>query len=165
MKNITLIVAVAQNYAIGLKNQLLCHLPGDLKRFKNITLGHTVVMGKSTYDSLPVKPLAGRRNIVMSRRKDLHLEGCIVAHSVQEVIDLLVEEEENFIIGGAQVYKEFLPYADKLLLTIIHKDFEADTFFPVIDFKQWLEIEREDIVDQGSLGFDFSYITYSRLKS
>ena len=165
MKNITIIVAIAQNYAIGLKNQLLCHLPGDLKRFKEITLGHTVVMGKSTYDSLPFKPLPGRRYIVLSRKKDLQLEGCIIAHSVQDVVDLLDGVEESFIIGGAQIYREFLPLAQKLMLTIIHKDFEGDTFFPEIDFNQWYEIDRNDITDPGNLGFDFSYVTYQRLTS
>lgn len=164
MKTITLIVAIAQNYAIGCENQLLWHLPGDLKRFKRITLGHTVVMGMSTYESLPIKPLSGRRNIVLSRRKNIQLPDCLIAHSIQDAINLMEEGQESFIIGGAQVYKEFLPIADKLLLTIIHKDFEGDTYFPEIDFSQWIESDREDIIDQGNLGFDFSYITYTRVR-
>lgn len=160
---ISFIVAIAQNSAIGCENKLLWHIPGDLKRFKALTMGHTVVMGMSTYESLPLKPLAGRRNIVMTRKTGLELPGCEIAHSLEEALNMLNPQEENFIIGGAQIYEAFLPYADKLMLTIVHKDFVADTFFPEIDFSLWKEIEREDVVDTCNLGFDYSYITYIRV--
>jgi len=161
-KEISIVVAIAQNNAIGCENRLLWHIPGDLKRFKSITMGHTIVMGMSTYESLPVKPLSGRRNIVMTRKKDITLPGCEIAHSLGEAVEMLDTDKENFIIGGAQVYEQFLPITDKLILTIVHRDFQADTFFPEIDFSQWQEIEREDVVDNCNLGFDYSYITYTR---
>lgn len=157
---ISFIVAIAQNNAIGCENRLLWHIPSDLKRFKSITIGHTVVMGMSTYESLPFKPLKDRRNIVLTRKAEIQLPGCEIAHSVDEALNMLKPDEENFIIGGAQIYEAFLPYADKLILTIVHKDFKADTFFPEIAFNEWTETEREDIVDSCNLGFDYSYITY-----
>lgn len=160
MKTISLIVAIAENNAIGFENRLLWHIPHDLKRFKSITIGSTVIMGMSTYQSLPVKPLQGRKNIVMTRNPQVELPGCLIAHSIDEAIDLMDDCKENFIIGGAQIYKEFLPLADKLILTIIHKDFEGDVFFPEIDFSKWKEIEREDVTNTPNLGFDYSYITY-----
>ncbi len=162
MKSISFIVAIAQNNAIGCENKLLWHIPDDLKRFKRLTMGNTIVMGRSTYESLPFKPLPGRRNIVMTRNTTMEFPGCIVAHSLDEAIELLDEVKENFIIGGAQIYEAFLPYATKLILTIVHRDFTADTFFPEIDLSQWIETEREDILDDGTLGFDYSYITYIR---
>lgn len=155
-------MAIAQNNAIGCENKLLWHIPGDLKRFKEITMGHTIVMGMSTYHSLPVKPLPGRRNIVMTRKQDIELPGCEIANSLEMALDMLDQDKENFIIGGAQIYEAFMPYVDKMIITIVHRDFEADTFFPEIDFSEWEEIEREDIVDSYGLGFDYSNITYIR---
>lgn len=163
MKPISIVVAIAQNNAIGCENKLLWHIPDDLKRFKRITLGHTIVMGMMTYQSLPFKPLPGRKNIVMTRQQPVELPGCLVAHSVEEALDLLDNEQENFVIGGAQIYDAFLPFTNKLILTIVHKDFQADTFFPEIDFSLWKETAREDILDTGTLGFDYSYITYERI--
>ncbi len=160
-KEISFIVAIAQNNAIGCENKLLWHIPNDLKRFKKLTMGHTILMGMNTWESLPYKPLAGRRNIVMTHRQ-LEIPGVEIAHSLNEALQMLDDDKENFIIGGAQVYKAFLPYATKLILTIVHRDFEADTFFPEIDFSQWIETEREDVLDTGDLGFDYSYITFIR---
>ncbi len=156
------IVAIAQNRAIGCENKLLWHIPGDLKRFKKLTMGHTVIMGRSTYESLPVKPLSGRKNIVMTHNTTLDFPGCITTHSVEETLNMLEPDQEHFVIGGAQIYDAFMPYVDKLILTIVHKDFAADTFFPEIDFSQWTEVYREDIVDACELGFDYSYIDYVR---
>lgn len=161
--DISILVAIAQNNAIGCKNRLLWHLPDDLKRFKRLTTGHTIVMGMATYHSLPFKPLPDRKNVVMTRNQAAELPGCIVAHSVEDAMKHMDEDKENFIIGGAQIYKEFLPLSNKLILTVVHRDFDADTFFPEIDFSQWKEIEREDKVDSCNLGFDYSYITYERV--
>lgn len=158
-KQISFIVAIAQNSAIGCENKLLWHIPNDLKRFKKLTIGHTVVMGMNTWESLPFKPLPGRRNIIMTRR-EIEVPGAEIAHSLNEAMEMLDTDKENFIIGGAQIFESFLPYANKLILTIVHRDFKADTFFPEIDFTQWIETEREDILDNGELGFDYSYITY-----
>lgn len=158
-KQISFIVAIAQNSAIGCENKLLWHIPNDLKRFKKLTIGHTVVMGMNTWESLPFKPLPGRRNIIMTRR-EIEVPDAEIAHSLNEAMEMLDTDKENFIIGGAQIFESFLPYANKLILTIVHRDFKADTFFPEIDFTQWIETEREDILDNGELGFDYSYITY-----
>lgn len=158
--SISFIVAIAQNNAIGCENKLLWHIPNDLKRFKKLTLGHTVIMGRSTYDSLPLKPLPGRKNIVMTRDMQKEFHGCITTHSVEETIQMLEADKEHFVIGGAQIYEAFMPHVDKLILTIVHKDFVADTYFPIIDFSEWQEVYREDVVDTCNLGFDYSFIDY-----
>jgi len=164
MKNISIIVAIAQNNAIGKDNQLLWHIPQDLKRFKALTTGHTIVMGKRTFESLPLRPLPNRRSVVISDMPGDKIKGCEMAYSIEEAIEKMEEGRENFIIGGGMVYRQFMPIADKLYLTIVHKDFEADTFYDKIDYTQWKEIEREDVNAAESLGFDYSYITYERKK-
>ena len=143
MKSISIIVAIAQNHAIGKDNQLLWHIPADLKRFKKLTTGHTIVMGKRTFDSLPVRPLPNRRSIVITDIPGEEIEGCAMAYSIDEAIEKMDEDKENFIIGGGSVYRQFLPLADQLYLTIVTQDFEADTFLE-IDLKEWETIERED---------------------
>jgi dihydrofolate reductase len=164
MKTISIIVAIAQNNAIGKDNQLLWHIPQDLKRFKALTTGHTIVMGKRTFESLPVRPLPNRRSVVITDIKGEKIDGCEMAYSISEAIDLMEDGRENFVIGGGMVYKQFMPLAHKLYLTIVHKDFEADTFYPEIDFSEWNEIERQDFEAVENLGFDYSYITYERRK-
>jgi len=147
MKPISIIVAIAQNHAIGKDNQLLWHIPADLKRFKKLTTGHTIVMGKRTFYSLPIRPLPNRRSIVITDIAGEEIEGCTMAYSIAEAIEMMDEEKENFIIGGGSVYKQFLPLADQLYLTIVQKDFEADTFLE-IDLQDWETIEREDHPEQ-----------------
>ncbi len=164
MKKISIIVAIAQNNAIGKDNQLLWHIPQDLKRFKALTTGHTIVMGKRTFESLPVRPLPNRRSVVITDIKGEKIDGCEMAYSISEAIDLMEDGRENFVIGGGMVYKQFMPLAHKLYLTIVRKDFEADTFYPEIDFSEWNEIERQDFEAVENLGFDYSYITYERRK-
>lgn len=162
MKPISIIVAIAQNNAIGKDNQLLWHIPEDLKRFKALTTGHTIVMGKRTFESLPLRPLPNRRSVVITDIPGEQIQGCEMAYSIDDAISKMEEGRENFIIGGGMVYKQFMPLADKLYLTIVHKDFEADTFYSEIDYAQWKEIAREDVSANDSLGFDYSYITYER---
>ncbi len=163
MKPISIIVAIAQNNAIGKDNQLLWHIPEDLKRFKALTTGHTIVMGKRTFESLPVRPLPNRRSVVITDIPGETIPGCEMAYSIEEAVLKMEEGRENYIIGGGMVYKQFMPLAHKLYLTIVHKDFEADTFYTDIDYSQWQEIAREDISATDTLGFDYSYITYERL--
>jgi dihydrofolate reductase len=163
MKPISIIVAIAQNNAIGKDNQLLWHIPEDLKRFKVLTTGHTIVMGKRTFESLPIRPLPNRRSVVITDVPGEQIPGCEMAYSIEEAILKMEEGRENFIIGGGMVYKQFMPLAHKLYLTIVHKDFEADTFYTEIDYSQWKEIAREDIQAIENLGFDYSYITYERI--
>jgi len=144
---ISIIVAIAQNNAIGKDNQLLWHIPADLKRFKKLTTGHTIVMGKRTFESLPIRPLPNRRSIVITDIAGEEIEGCTMAYSINEAIEKMDAGEENFIIGGGSVYRQFLSMADKLYLTIVQKDFEADTFLE-IDQSGWEIIEREDHSDE-----------------
>ena len=139
---ISLIVAIAQNNAIGKDNDLLWHLSEDLKYFKKTTNERTVVMGRKTWESLPFKPLKNRRNIVVSSQKYYHIEGAELFDDVNKVLEALKEEkDEVFCIGGASLYKALLPKADKLYVTRVYKDFEADVFFPEIDEQKW-EIKR-----------------------
>jgi dihydrofolate reductase len=159
--NISIIVAIAENFAIGKDNQLLFHLPDDLKRFKKITTGHPVIMGRNTLLSLPRWPLKGRRNIVITDKKDDVFPGCEVVNSVEDAIQLVRKEDEAFVIGGGSVYRQFYPLAGKLYLTLVHRSFEADTWFPEIDFTAWKELSREDFKDDKN-GFSCSYINLLR---
>jgi dihydrofolate reductase len=151
---ISIIVAMGNNRAIGKDNQLLWHISNDLKRFKAITSGHTVVMGRLTFESLPNGPLPKRRNIVLSSNKR-QIDGCEMAHSIDEVIELTKSEDEIFIIGGGNVYRQFLPLAHRLYITRIDKAFDADTFFSEIDDNQW-ELKEKNLVD-NDLQNDFVY--------
>ena len=162
MKNISIIVAVAKNWAIGKNNQLLWHIPADLKRFKQITLGHQLIMGKLTYLSLPKRPLAKRTSIVITDIRDETFEGCITVYSIQQALDLCNDREETFIIGGGSVYRQFLPYANKLYLTVVHKDFEADTFFPEIDTNQWKLVEQSDHGPDETNEFSYSFLVFEK---
>ena len=156
-KNISIIVAIAKNFAIGKNNDLLFHLPSDLKRFKQITTGHTIIMGRNTLLSLPKWPLPNRRHIVITDQKDDHFTGCEMVFSVEEAVAKIKNEKEAFIIGGGSVYKQFFPLAYKLYLTVVHQDFDADVFFPEINFKEWMELHREDFYDEKNQ-FHYSYL-------
>ena len=148
LDNISIIVAIARNRAIGKDNKLLWHLSDDLKRFKKLTTGHTLIMGRNTFLSLPNGALPNRRHIVISDIAGESFDGCEMASSIKEAIELAGKEEECFVIGGGMVYRQFLPVAGKLYLTQVHESFEADTFFPEIDFSQWKALLSEE-VDAG----------------
>ncbi|WP_299286567.1 dihydrofolate reductase [uncultured Mucilaginibacter sp.] len=158
---ISLVVAVAANNAIGKNNKLLWHLPADLKHFKQITTGHTVFMGRKTYQSIG-KPLPNRRNIVISKIVK-EIAGCEVVPSMEEALLLADKNEEAMVIGGAEIYKLALPKANRIYLTKVHYEFEADTFFPEIDPNQWQETQREDFPADEKNPFPYSYITLNRL--
>lgn len=153
---------MTENNGIGKDNRLLCHIPGDLKRFKRITTGHTVIMGRNTFLSLPAGPLINRRNIVITDNKKDRFEGCETVYSIQEAIDRSDFQDENFIIGGASVYRQFLPHTNKLYLTRIHKIFRADSFFPFINPDEWKEISREWIEPDEVHDFPYEYIILRR---
>jgi dihydrofolate reductase len=159
---ISIIVAIAENYAIGKNNDLLWHIPEDLKRFKRITTGHKIIMGKKTYLSLPFRPLPNRENIVITDNPADVFPGCTLVYSVTEAMNRCKPGEENFIIGGASVYRQFLPFADRLYLTLVHKEFEGDVFFPVINFDDWTVVSREDISVDPGLGFAYTYLVCDR---
>jgi dihydrofolate reductase len=162
-KKISIIVAVAENNAIGKDNKLLWHISEDLKRFKQITSGNTVVMGKNTFYSLPVRPLPKRTNIVITDIPGEIIEGCAMAYSINEAIQLCHDTNENFIIGGASIYRQFLPLADKLYITAVHKPFEADCFFPEIATTEWKLISKEDCNSDTQNDFTYSYLVYERI--
>jgi dihydrofolate reductase len=161
---ISIIVAIAENYAIGKNNDLLWHIPEDLKRFKRLTTGHTVVMGKKTYESLPLRPLPNRVNIVITDSPGDRFDHCVMAYSIEDALNKLDASVENFIIGGASVYRQFLPFTDRLYITWVQQLFDGDVFFPEIDFSEWSLVSSEDI-PQGK-GNDFSYSNriYDRIR-
>mgnify|MGYP001366512311 FL=1 len=155
----SIIAAVAENYAIGKDNDLLCHLPGDLKRFKQITSGNTVIMGRKTFLSLPNGALPNRRNIVISRSQNLNFKNVEIVASIGEAIKICDADKENFIIGGGEIYKQFLPFVDKIYLTKIHAVFDGDTFFPELNCDDWnVEIEAENAEHEPN----FSYINLTK---
>lgn len=160
----SIIVAIDENNAIGKDNDLLCHLPNDLKHFKTVTEGHPVIMGRKTFESLPKGALPNRRNIVITRNKDLQFERCEMVSSIQEAIDLCADESEVFFIGGGTIYNEAINFADKLYLTRIHHQFEADTFFPAIASSQWKEISKEDFLPDEKHKYGYSFITFDKIK-
>jgi dihydrofolate reductase len=159
---ISIIVAIAGNNAIGKDNNLLWHLSDDLKRFKKITIGHNIIMGKKTYESLPVKPLPKRTNIVITDDPHDKYEGCITVYSIEEAMDFCNDQQESFIIGGGSIYRQFLPLADKLYITKVHKDFEADVYFPEIDPDEWELIDEGEVVTDENNLLEYSFLTYKR---
>jgi len=157
MSEIVLVLAVAQNGVIGKKGAIPWHISDDMKRFKALTLGHTVVMGRKTWDSLPKKPLPGRINVVVTRQNDWQAEGAVIAHSLGQAT--AGTSGTVMVIGGAEVYERALPLATRIELTEVHKDFAGDATF-IFDRKGWHETAREDRVTPE--GLRFSYITLVR---
>jgi dihydrofolate reductase len=153
---ITLIAACSKNRVIGKDNQLIWKVPGDLKRFKELTTGHPILMGRKTFESIG-RPLPNRTNIVITRNKNWKQEGCLVYNNFEDVLSLF-EKENLFVIGGGEIYKMLINLADKIELTLIDKDFEGDAYFPEID-SNWTV---ENIESQSCPEFDYSYITYIR---
>ena len=161
-KNISIIVAIAENNAIGKDNQLLWHLSDDLKRFKRLTTGHTVIMGRNTFFSLPNGALPNRRNIVITDQPDETFEGCEMAHSIDEALQLAGDSDECFVMGGGMVYHQMMPVAGRLYLTKVHQSFDADTFFPEIDYSEWEELESEFVEAGGKNEFPHTFVLYKR---
>lgn len=162
LKSLSIIVAIDEKNGIGLKNNLLTHIPNDLKRFKQITKGNTVIMGRNTWLSLPKKPLSNRTNIVLTTNKHLKFDGAITVNSIDEAMQKCNDNEEIFIIGGAKIYQQFLPLTQKLYLTKIHKTFNADTFFPEILDTEWSIVEQERITTDEQANTDYSFINLER---
>ncbi len=162
LNNISIIVAIAENRAIGKDNRLLWHLSDDLKRFKKLTTGHTLIMGRNTFLSLPNGALPNRRHIVITDQEEESFEGCEMARSIEEALELAGSEEECFVIGGGMVYSQFLPVAGKLYLTQVHASFDADTFFPEIDFSLWKALVTEEVEASERNQYKHSYTEYIR---
>ena len=162
LHNISIIVAIAENRAIGKDNKLLWHISEDLKRFKHLTTGHTLIMGRNTFLSLPNGALPNRRHIVISDVTEESFDACEMARSIKEAITLAGSTDECFVIGGGMVYAQFLPMAGKLYLTQVHQSFDADTFFPEIDFRQWKTLSSETVQAGGKNQYAHTYTEYIR---
>lgn len=158
---ISIIVAIARNGVIGAGNNLIWHISEDLRRFKAITTGHPVVMGRKTYESIG-RPLPNRTNVVITRQSDFKAEGCVVVHSLQEAIQRFAEDEEVFIIGGGQIYAEALPLAKRIYLTEVDADYEGDTYFPQWDRSSWQLIDQERFPRGEKFAQPFAFLTYER---
>ena len=160
---ISIIVAIAENYAIGKKGDLLCHMPADLKHFKEITSGHTVLMGERTFLSLPKHPLPNRRNIVLTDVKGKTFEGAETVYSIDEMVNCINGDEEAFVIGGGMVYKQAMEFADKLYITHIHHSWsDADTFFPEINPAIWKQLSAERHSADDKNPYEYTFATYGR---
>lgn len=161
-QELTIIVAASENNAIGLNNQLIWHLKNDLKHFKHLTNGHHIIMGRKTFESFP-KPLPNRKHIVITRQKNYQVpEGVIVVNNLEDAIDASKSDSQPFIIGGGEIYKQALIIADKLELTRVHHDFEADTYFPEIDTALWAETANTFHDKDDDHRFAFSFLTYTK---
>ncbi|PWS26087.1 dihydrofolate reductase [Pedobacter yonginense] len=160
--SIAIAVAVGKNSEIGKNNQLLWHMPADLKYFKQTTSGHTVVMGRKTFDSVG-RPLPNRRNIVITRDASLKIDGVEVVNSLNEALNITQSEEKPvFIIGGAEIYHQALPKTNMLYLTTIHETFDADTFFPVINRNEWDTVSSETHLADEKNKYDYTFEVLKR---
>lgn len=162
---LSIIVAVAENSVIGKDNKLIWHLPEDLKRFKKLTTGHTIIMGRKTFESLG-RVLPNRKHVILCNDMELNIEdeNVEVLEDISMLKQYIDSTEENFVIGGATIYKLLLPYANKIYLTLIHEKFEGDVFFPEIDEGEWKIVETEKGLKDEKNPYDYEYITYTREK-
>ena len=158
---ISIIVAMALNRTIGINNTLPWRCPEDLKHFKNLTMGHHMIMGRKTFESIG-KPLPGRTTVVVSRNPTLTITGCTVSHSLEEAIRVCVKDEEIFIVGGADIYTQSLPLANRLYITEIQKEVVGDAHFPAIEEKEWIEISRQKHSQQEPQPLEYHFVTYQR---
>lgn len=162
VNNLTMIVAAGENNEIGKNNDLIWHLRDDLKRFKALTSGHHIIMGRKTFESFP-KPLPNRTHIVISRQLDYQVpEGVLVVNNLEDAVALAKNDAQPFIIGGGEIYKLAMPYASKIELTRVHSNFDADTFFPKIDMTQWKETANTFHKKDENHEFEFSFLTFER---
>jgi len=159
---ITLIAAAAENNALGKDNDLIWHLPNDFKRFKQITTGHFIVMGRKTFESFP-KPLPNRTHIIITRQGDYNVpDGCIVVNSLKKAIEICPKDEEIFIIGGGEIYRQSMAIADKIELTRVFTTPDADTFFPEIVSADWQLVSEQFHPKDEKHAFSFTFLTYRR---
>jgi dihydrofolate reductase len=159
---IALIVAMGENRVIGVDNRMPWRLSADLKRFRQITWGKPILMGRRTHESIG-KPLPGRKNIVLSTDAHYQAEGCTLVHSLEEALAAAQEAPELMVIGGAALYRECLPMANHLYLTLIHRAFTGDTYFPALDWTEWREVAREDIDEDAESGLEYSFVELERI--
>lgn len=158
---VTIIAAVGRNKALGKNNDLIWHLPADLRRFKEVTRGHHVIMGRKTFESLG-KPLPHRTNIIVSRNSNYKADGCVVVGSLEEALKEAQSDPNPYILGGAQIYEQALEVADRMDLTLVHEDFEADAFFPDFSDENWEETGRQDFKKDEKNPYDYSFVQYKK---
>ncbi|MFN4763866.1 dihydrofolate reductase [Gillisia sp. Q332] len=158
---LTLIAAAGENNELGKNNDLVWHLPDDFKRFKKITSGHHIIMGRKTFDSFP-QPLPNRTHVVITRQENFKKPGIIVVHSLERAIELTKDDPQAFVIGGGEIYKMTMDVADKIELTRVHGEFKADTFFPEIDESQWDLVSEKFHEKDEKHQYAFTYLTYER---
>ena len=161
MKKLTIIAAIANNYALGKDNQLIWHLSEDLKRFKKLTTGHHIIMGRKTFESIG-KALPNRTTIIITRNIAYKQKDCLIANSLSEALLLVKNDDSPYIIGGAQIYKQAIEIVDRLDITFVHHDFKADVFFPKIDLNIWKEISKETFEISEQNKFRYSFVTFER---
>ena len=162
-KLITVIVAASENNIIGNDNKLIWHLSDDLKRFKNLTKGHHVIMGRKTFESMP-RALPNRTNVIITRKANYIAKDAIVTNSLESALSIASDDPQPFIIGGGEIYKIALDYSDRIELTRVHDNFEGDTVFPEIDKEKWIESNRIEKKKDESHNYDFTFITYNKIK-
>jgi dihydrofolate reductase len=159
---ISIIVAVSDDWGIGKENELLWHISEDLKRFKRLTTGKTVVMGKKTWESLPKRPLPGRKNIVLTDIPGENIDGAVMAYSIEDALGKCDKNEEVFVIGGGSVYRQFMAVADKLYISHVHMKAAADVYFPVIDLNVWKVVAKEEFPASDTNIIPYTYVIYER---
>ena len=160
---LSIIAAISENNVIGKDNKLLWHLPEDLKRFKTLTTGHTIIMGRKTFESLG-RVLPNRKHIILTRDMNYRVdnEAVEIIHDISEVQNHIEDKEENFIIGGAIIYSQLIDKAQKMYITMIHKKYDGDAYFPKIKEEEWKIVEKEQGIKDEKNPFDYEYITYVR---
>lgn len=158
--SISFIVAMDIQQAIGLGNALPWRLPADLAYFKKTTMDHTILMGRKTYESIG-KPLPNRTNVILTQNKEFEAEGCIIVHSVEEAIEM-AKNQEVFVIGGAEVFELFMPVVERLYITLIEHEFEADTFFPEFDVEDWVLNSSEEGIKDAKNPYEYSFLVYDK---
>jgi dihydrofolate reductase len=159
---ISIIVAVSDDWGIGKDNELLWRIPEDLKRFRRLTTGNAIIMGKKTWESLPRRPLPDRKNIVLTDIPNEKIEGSITAYSIEDALSKCDRNKEIFIIGGGSIYRQFMPLADRLYISHVHKKAPADVYFPEIDLNLWEVVEKEEIPGIGEESIPYTYTIYER---
>ncbi|WP_099351586.1 dihydrofolate reductase [Fredinandcohnia onubensis] len=160
---ISLLVAMDKNQLIGKDNDLPWRLPADLAYFKRVTMGHPIIMGRKTYDSIG-RPLPGRENIIVTRDTSYKAEGCKVIHSIEEIVKMNQQtDQELFVIGGAEIFKEILPYSDRLYITEINEGFDGDTYFPAFDKAKWKVISKEQGIKNEKNPYDYTFLVYEKI--
>jgi len=162
-RTLTMIAAAAENNALGKDNDLIWHISEDLKRFKRLTTGHAIIMGRKTFESMP-KALPNRTNIVLTKRKDYQAKGAEVVHTVEDALELVKKDVQPFIIGGGQIYSLFMPLCDRIELTRVHHEFEADVYFPDIDLNEFEVIAEEYVSKTEEQPYNYTYLTYQKIK-